>query len=243
MNDVSGQETLTTSKGTRTTQEPPSERLSVCLIGGLRIVRLAIEEFLKNQGLQVRRLCDDEKAIADYLSGGAAKTRGLIVLLVTNGALSTYPLIKEMLEGPNPVPLVVLSDQISRGQVYAALRMGAKALVNLNADPQELATAIKMASSNKVYLSPEAAELLITDISGTVEPSRNSKKPSPQLSRREMEIVHFLCNGLSSKEIAKSLHLSTKTIENHRYNIYRKCDVESIAGLIRHAVQQGLVSF
>ena len=58
-----------------------------------------------------------------------------------------------------------------------------------------------------------------------------------------MEIVQFLCNGLSSKEIAKSLHLSTKTIENHRYNIYRKCEVESIAGLIRHAVQHGLVSF
>ena len=62
------------------------------------------------------------------------------------------------------------------------------------------------------------------------------------LSPRETEVVELLCDGLSSKEIAHHLHLSPKTVENHRYNIYRKCHVESIAGLFRYAVHQGIVS-
>jgi DNA-binding NarL/FixJ family response regulator len=57
-----------------------------------------------------------------------------------------------------------------------------------------------------------------------------------------VEVVQLLCEGLSSKQIAGHLHISAKTVENHRYNIYRKCEVESIAGLMRHAIQQGLVS-
>ena len=62
------------------------------------------------------------------------------------------------------------------------------------------------------------------------------------LSRREVEIVQLLCEGLSSREIARHLHIAAKTVENHRYNIYRKCEVDSIAGLMRHAIQDGLIS-
>lgn len=204
---------------------------------------MAIQGYLREQGLTVSRLCDDESAVANYLSGKSPTRCTVVLLLATGGTLKSYGLIKEVLDKSQATPLVVLSDQITRGQIYAALRAGAKAFVNLNSDPKELPVAIRMAAANKIYLSPDAAEMLLTDISGAIETPRTSGKISSALSRREMEIVQFLCNGLSSKEIAKSLHLSTKTVENHRYNIYRKCEVESIAGLIRHAVQHGLVSF
>ena len=57
-----------------------------------------------------------------------------------------------------------------------------------------------------------------------------------------MQVVQLLCEGLSSKEIAHQLHVSPKTIENHRCNIYRKWEVDSIAGLMRHAIRRGLVA-
>ena len=53
-------------------------------------------------------------------------------------------------------------------------------MVNLNADPHELATAIKMAAANKVYLSPEAAEMLLSDISGSIDPSRGAGGTIPR---------------------------------------------------------------
>jgi DNA-binding CsgD family transcriptional regulator len=76
----------------------------------------------------------------------------------------------------------------------------------------------------------------------TAEQTSAARPPKVELSERETEIVHLLCEGLSSKEIARRLHISTKTLENHRYNIYRKCEVDGVAGLMRHAIQQGLVS-
>ena len=120
---------------------------------------------------------------------------------------------------------------------------GAKAFVNLDAEPEELLKAITMAASNKVYLASDAAEVLINDVSVAVDdPSASPRLAQVTLSRREVEIVQLLCEGLSSKEIARSLHISSKTVDNHRYNIYRKCDTESLAGLMRYAIHHGLIS-
>ena len=81
------------------------------------------------------------------------------------------------------------------------------------------------------------------DMSAAYEPTGGTKRlPSVELSRREVEIVQLLCEGLSSKEIARRLHLSAKTVENHRYNIYRKCQVDSVATLMRYAIKHGLIS-
>jgi len=215
--------------------------IRVCLIGGQRIIRSAIQGYLQGQGVEVARNLEDEPSLAAIGQGGLGRAT-LLVLIVSGGAFRTFHLIKPLLEGSGRLPLVVLSDQVSRGQVYTALRLGAKAFVNLNADPTELLTAIRMASAQKVYLAPEAAELLVTDISDGAKPSRSRAVGATNLSRRELEIVQLLCEGLSSKEIAGNLHLSTKTVENHRYNIYRKCEVDSIACLMRHAVQHGLIA-
>ncbi|MCL2701828.1 MAG: response regulator transcription factor [Phycisphaerae bacterium] len=214
----------------------------VCLIGGQRIIRSVIQDYLQGQGVEVATILEDEQALLNAGGNGGLGRANLLVLIVSGGAFRTFHILKPFLDGASRLPMVVLSDQVSRGQVYTALRMGAKAFVNLNADPSELLTAIRMASAQKVYLAPEAAELLVTDISDGVKPPRARAAGATNLSRRELEIVQLLCEGLSSKEIAGNLHLSTKTVENHRYNIYRKCEVDSIAGLMRHAVHHGLVA-
>ena len=221
---------------------PSFAGIRLCLVGGQRIVRSAIQDYLQSQGVEVGKILEDEQALLAAVSNGGLGRCNLLVLIISGGAFRTFHMIRPVIEGVAKLPLVVLSDQVSRGQVYTALRMGAKAFVNLNAEPAELLTAIRMASAQKVYLSPEAAELLVTDISDGVKPPRSRTVGSTNLSKRELEIVQLLCEGLSSKEIAGNLHLSTKTVENHRYNIYRKCEVDSIAGLMRHAIQHGLIT-
>lgn len=99
-----------------------------------------------------------------------------------------------------------------------------------------------MAKDNKVYLSPDVAELVVNDISAMTAQDGAAKAPKIDPSRREVEVIELLCEGLSSKQIARHLHISAKTVENHRYNIYRKFNVDCLAGLMRHAIQQGLVT-
>jgi DNA-binding NarL/FixJ family response regulator len=215
----------------------------LCIVGGKRILREAMVRLLRSHDLDVTETIAHDTELGGRLNDGLCDKTDVILLIVSGGPFTTFHRISDTLsKTDNSLPLVVLSQQASRGQVYATLRIGAKAYVNLDADPAELLKAIEMAAKNKVYLAPDAAELLVNDISSAIEPASSSRLPSVELSRREVEIVQLLCEGLSSKEIARRLHISAKTVENHRYNIYRKCEVDSIAGLMRHAIQHGMVS-
>jgi DNA-binding NarL/FixJ family response regulator len=140
------------------------------------------------------------------------------------------------------VPLVVLAEQVHRGEVYTALRTGAKAMVSIDADPEDLHRAIEAASRDKIFLSADVAELVVSDLAH-VPPSSASVDPNNMhLSGREMEIIRLLWDGLSTKEIARRLHVSFKTIENHRYNIYHKCGSSGLASLFRYAVRNAIVA-
>lgn len=214
------------------------------MVGGKKILQKALEYLLRIAGFQVGPAYADEDAlVASFSSKSESRSDVIILILSGVGPFGTFRRIHDTLDKVgHSVPLVVLSELASRGQVYAAIRIGAKAYVNLDAEPEELIKAIDLASRNKAYLASDAAELLVNDISTAVEPSNRQRLPNMELSRREVEIVQLLCEGLSSKEIARHLHISAKTVENHRYNIYRKCEVDSIAALMRHAIQQGFVS-
>lgn len=217
--------------------------LFVCLVGGKHIVRHALQRFFAGCDITVTSVCAGETDLAEFLGEPDRPRCDAIVLILTGQPFGTFHRIGEVLAGNDgAAPLVVLSEQASRGQVYAALRIGAKAYVNLDAEPEELIKAIRMVGRDKVYLAPDAAELLVSDISRASESTRSVRLPMMSLSNRETEVIELLCEGLSSKEIARHLHISAKTVENHRYNIYRKCEVDSLAALMRQAIQHGLVS-
>lgn len=219
-------------------------KVSVALVGGKRISRRALRELLSNSDIAISDMHESEESLAKSLDAdGQAPCDVVLLLLSGAGPFGAFRRIDEALSKTrHSVPLVVLSEQASRAQVYAALRIGAKGYVNLDAEPGELTKAINLAARNKVYLAPDAAELLVNDLSSAIEPANSPRLPNVNLSKREVEIVQLLCEGLSSKQIARHLGIRAKTVENHRYNIYRKCEVDSIAALMRHAIQHGLVS-
>jgi DNA-binding NarL/FixJ family response regulator len=224
---------------------PPqaAKGVSVCLVGGKNLFRSAIRQLLDSPEIAVTGTFDDEEAFSTAAGAGATDDFDLILMILGGGGFQSLHRVGDFLAGSPGRPLVVLTDQLSRGAVYGALRMGAKAYVTLDSQPEELRRAIILAAEGKMHLSRDAAELMITDITAGAKGRRTSDSPpGPQLSERETEIVRLLCDGLSSKQIAQQLRVAPKTIENHRYNIYRKCKVESIAGLIRYAVHQDIVT-
>jgi DNA-binding NarL/FixJ family response regulator len=209
-------------------------------------MRQGLAALLETRGVTIKAIYDSEpeleEALADFHDDGDCPWQTITLILDTK-VFGTIHRIREVLKDlPWDVPLVVISQHVSRGEVYAALRIGAKAYVDLDCQADELAKAIRLAATGKVHLAPGVAELLVNDMSAALDTDYAQRPASNELSRREVEIVQLLCEGLSSKQIARRLHLSAKTIENHRYNIYRKCDVDSIAGLMRHAIQHGMVS-
>ncbi len=70
---------------------------------------------------------------------------------------------------------------------------------------------------------------------------QNSREALPQLTNREIEILQYLATGKSSKQIASSLEIAIKTIDNHRQNMLRKTQAKSTGELISYAIKGGFI--
>jgi DNA-binding NarL/FixJ family response regulator len=70
---------------------------------------------------------------------------------------------------------------------------------------------------------------------------KNQHNTPKKLTSREKEILHFIINECSTQEIAEKLFLSPRTVENHRFNILQKLGAKNTVGLVKIALQMGLV--
>lgn len=116
------------------------------------------------------------------------------------------------------------------------LQLGAMGYVTKNSSKSELVKAILTISDGEKYVCDEVKVILSTQ-----QLEKNNNEPNLNLlSRRELEIVKLIRDGLSSKEIGLQLDISTKTVEVHRYNILRKLNIKNVAMLVNYINQHGL---
>jgi len=117
------------------------------------------------------------------------------------------------------------------------LQSGAHGYVTKNSSKEELFEALVEVQKGNKYICEEVKNILAhqeLDESGDTGPDLNV------LSRREIDVVQLIKEGLSSKEIAQKLELSLKTVEVHRYNILKKLHLKNTAALVNFINSQGL---
>ncbi|MDQ5878454.1 MAG: hypothetical protein QG638_1186, partial [Pseudomonadota bacterium] len=125
---------------------------------------------------------------------------------------------------------LMLSMYDNREYVISAIRAGAAGYVLKDASSKEIITAIRAVAAGGSYYSAPLTTALAT---GGSEP--------PLLTEREREILILVAQGNSNKRIAQQLDVSVRTVETHRLNLRKKLGVETPAGLIRYALQQGWI--
>jgi len=153
-----------------------------------------------------------------------------------NGIDATRQIIARM---PS-VRVIALSAYADRRLIAEVLKAGASGYLLKESAFEELAEAIRTAAARKVYLSPKIAAELVEDY------VRMSKDPGPSvfesLSPREREVLQLIAEGHSTKEVARTLKVSVKTVETHRRQLMNKLELFSVAELTRYAIREGLVS-
>jgi DNA-binding NarL/FixJ family response regulator len=122
--------------------------------------------------------------------------------------------------------------------VARCLEAGAGGYVLKDVPVSELVYAIQAVARGERYLSPGAVDTVIGARGRPLDPSRTRVD---LLTGREREVLKLLAEGLSVKEVAKSLDRSVKTIEVHKYNLMSKLDVHDRAGLVKFAIANRLV--
>src|SRR2546429_5465909 len=149
-----------------------------------------------------------------------------------NGADATRAIV----ENDPKCRVIVLSMYAEREYVRRALKSGAAGYVVKRSAAKEVVDAIRAVHSGQRYLSPRVADVVIDDY------AEERDDPLARLSAREREVLQLLAEGRTGAEIAQRLSLSQKTVETYRARLVEKLGIRDVAGLVRFAIQRGLVS-
>lgn len=122
--------------------------------------------------------------------------------------------------------------------VKAMLRNGCKGYLLKNTDVQTLIHAIEEVHKGNEYIEPSIKEQMLQNM---LHFKKQTSIKKPSLTRRETEILHLIIEENTNQEIADKLFLSLRTIENHRFSLFQKLDVKNTVGLVKAAIQLGLM--
>ena len=146
----------------------------------------------------------------------------------------------KIIRGSNTkLKIIALSMLKDSSLIKMMLKNGADGYVLKNAGRDEIVAAIRAVVAGKKYLDQEVNDIIISSITGHTTQKNN---PFPSLSRREKEVLGLILDELTTKEIAEKLFISIGTVETHRRNMLAKVGARNTAGLVRIAIEYGLLT-
>jgi DNA-binding NarL/FixJ family response regulator len=143
--------------------------------------------------------------------------------------------IKSVLPNMKVMILTSFSDQ---DHVIPAIEAGASGYQLKDIEPDELVRSIKKMLSGENQLHPKATTHLLSHLTNK---SRESKSPTEELTKRELEVLIEISKGKSNKEIASSLFITEKTVKTHVSNVLAKLNLQDRTQAALFAVKHGLI--
>ena len=153
---------------------------------------------------------------------------GLNGLEATTRVVKAHPQVK----------VIILSMHANEEYVIESLRAGALGYLLKDSGTAELELAIRAAMRDETFLSPAVSKHVIEKY---VQRQKDPQSPFQILTPRQREILQLIAEGLSTKDIARKLDLSIKTVDTHRTQLMDRLDIHDVAGLVRYAIRTGLV--
>jgi DNA-binding NarL/FixJ family response regulator len=132
--------------------------------------------------------------------------------------------------------VLILTMNASEEYIRQALRAGASGYLLKESTPAELEQAVRIVGAGGKYLTTAISPQIIA---GLLQGAESSLE---RLTTRQREVLQLVAEGSTTKEIARKLGISAKTVEAHRSQLMEALDIHDIAGLVRYAIRTGLVS-
>ncbi len=181
---------------------------------------------------------DDVEVIGTANNGKEAITQlssltpDVIMMDISMPDLNGIDATEQILEISPHSKILIFSMHDNAEYITNAVQAGASGYILKNTDAEEVYLAITQVAQGRRYFGENIAQILLS-------------KPIPpeatRLTTREQTVLSYLAQGLSSKQIAEQTHISVRTVDAHRRNIKAKLQLDTVAEMIRYAVEHGLV--
>lgn len=166
----------------------------------------------------------------------------IAILDVTMPGLGGIEATRQILAARPRTEILILTMHESEELVEEILEAGARGFVLKTDTSRDLLRAVVALSEHRPFLTGTIAEMVLQGYLERKKRTQPSRAQAGILTAREHEVIQLLAEGKSNKEVATALGIATKTAEAHRINIMRKLNVHSIAGVVRYAVRNQLLS-
>ncbi len=137
------------------------------------------------------------------------------------------------------VRILAITSLDAPSHVKSMMRNGCAGYILKNTRVKTLITAIEQVHAGETYIEPALKDQMMQNV------LQYSKQPAkaklPNLTQREKEVLKLIIDEHNNQEIADKLFISLRTVENHRFSLLQKLDVKNSIGLVRMAIQMGLV--
>ncbi len=209
------------------------DRKRILIVDDHPFMRAGLAQLIDKQpGMMVCGEAGDPGAAMKELEKGKVD---LVLTDITMPGRSGIEFIKDLQAVRPELPILVVSmhDEV----IYAerVLRAGARGYIMKEAGGENLLAALRRVLEGDVYVSPKMSARFLDNLSG--RKPRGSSSPIEKLTDREFEVFQLIGQGKSTRDIAKQLNLSSKTVDVHRGHIKEKLDLQDTTALVRHAVR------
>ncbi len=177
---------------------------------------------------------------ADAVQLAVAMQPHVIVMDVSMPGMNGIDATRRILAAQPGAKVLCLSMHLARRFGAGARAAGAAGYLAKDCAAEELVRAVRTVARGQSYLSPSIASLLVEALTGG--PGGEDDSATGRLTAREREVLQLLAEGHSAKDIAQRLQVSIKTVGTHREHIKRKLGIDSIAGLTKYAIREGLTT-
>lgn len=175
---------------------------------------------------------------ADLMEGLKTKQLDVLLLDIQLPDTSGTELARAICKKYPAINIIALTSLDTPAMLKTMMQHGCKGyLLKSNTDHATLINAIETVYNGDILLSPAQKEQLLSSMLKTDKPSQQL----PKLTYREKEILQLVAAELTNQDIADKLFISLRTVENHRHSLIQKLNAKNTAGLVRIAIEQGLI--
>lgn len=209
------------------------EKIRLIIADDHELFRNGLEELLKRHNdIEVVNCVSDGVELIEFIKGH--QDIDIVLLDITMPNMDGFEALRQLKRLSSHIKPIVISMHDEGNYIAKCAKMGAYGYLLKNTDQEELLKAVRTVRKGKKYFNQNISEKMINFMSE--HPVSNA-----MLSKKEHEVLELISKGLTTKEIAVKLYVSSRTIESHRANILKKLNVKNTAELIKKAVKLNLI--
>ena len=216
----------------RMTDTARSRCLRVMLVDDHALVRAAVRQALAAPDVE---LVAEASSAEEALDLAPRVLPDVLLVDITLPGLDGVALVRELAPRLPQTRIVMLTVSSSDRDLVDAMRYGASGYLTKDVSPEALLRAVRSAADGELAMPRRMAARLVHHLVGTSAPVIASGDPALEtLTTREAEVLRYLAEGRTDREIAQALTISPRTVETHVGAILHKLGVKSRAEAARH---------